>query len=177
MTSPLSAIYSQALYPSEEGGYMLQHNQYPDSEQLFIPYRKEGTEYHFVDYRDKDKCRWVRTPSQTLEEVGNIINFIQTSNKNVEDFRILPEDWLSKLKETWCADKKCYKLEKYTNRVALFGNREESFAEKFFGEESLSQKWNESEEEWISRITKLQENGDQRLEFVDLNFSCEEESA
>ena len=33
-------------------GYIVQTNAYPKNEKVFIPYRKDGVEYHYVDYDD-----------------------------------------------------------------------------------------------------------------------------
>lgn len=171
MTSALSYIYQQALYPKVGGGYNLNFNQYTKNEQLFIPYFVEGTEYYFVDYRDADHCRWVRTPSQTFEEVGEIMKYIHKNNIKVENFRVMPESMLSQLKKgDWCEEKKEYKLDEITNRVYYFGNREECFAETFFGKQTLCKKNSETREDWIARITALKEEGDKRLKWVSLNF-------
>ena len=35
---------------SKFDGFEIQTNAYPKDEKLFIPYREEGVEYHFVDY-------------------------------------------------------------------------------------------------------------------------------
>jgi len=171
MPSSLSCINQQALYPKVGGGYNLNHNQYTKNEQLFVPYFVEGTEYYFVDYHDKDACRWVRTPSQTFEGVGKIINHIHKNDIEVEDFRVLPEAFLSQLQQgDWCEEHNAYKLDTITNRVYLFGEREERFAEIFFSKETLSKGSEETKEEWIERITELKEKGDNRLENTTLVF-------
>jgi len=172
MTTSLERLYKLALHPQTEGGYMLQHNQYTTSERLFIPYLVEGTEYYFVDYRDADRCRWIRTPSQTFEEVGEIINYISKNEQKVENLRITPESWLSQLKKgDFCEEKAEYRLDEITNRVYLFGDREESFAETFFGVKTLSRiPSKETKEDWIARITQLKEKGDKRLNYTSLIF-------
>ena len=167
----LSSIYGVCLHPPVEGGYELQHNQYPKGEKLFIPSYVEGTEYYFVDYNDRDECRWVRTPSQTLTDVQNFLMFIRDSGKEVANFRVLPESYLSKLrKNTWDAEKSRWTLDTVTNRVNFFGDREESFAESFFGVPSLTKRSGESQEDWVSRLTQLQEDGDERLKYQELIF-------
>jgi len=171
MPTALSYIYQQALYPKVNGGYHLNHNQYTKNEQLFVPYFVEGTEYYFVDYHDRDACRWVRTPSQTFEDVGKIINFIHKNDIEVDNFRVLPEAFLSKLKQgDWCEEHNSYKLDTITNRVYLFGDREEGFAETFFSKATLSKGREETREEWIERITQLKEMGDIRLKYTSLVF-------
>ena len=171
MTSALSYIYSQSLFPKKEGGHMLNSNQYTKNEQLFIPYFVEGTEYYFVDYRDADHCRWIRTPSQTFDDISKIMNYIDKNNIRAENFRVMPEKMLSQLKRgDWCEENKAYKLDCITNRVYHFGDREEAFAETFFSKETLSQRSGETREEWIERITKLKEEGDERLEYTTLLF-------
>ena len=35
---------------SKFDGFEIQTNAYPKGEKVFIPYREEGVEYHFVDY-------------------------------------------------------------------------------------------------------------------------------
>jgi len=171
MPSALSYIYQQALYPKVDGGYYLNHNQYTKNEQLFVPYFVEGTEYYFVDYHDNDACRWVRTPSQTFEGVGKIINYIHKNDIEVRDFRVLPEAFLSQLKKgDWCEERNAYKLDTITNRAYLFGGREESFSETFFSKATLSQGCEEIREEWIERITHLKEKGDNRLKYTTLVF-------
>ena len=38
---------------SKFDGFEIQTNAYPKGEKVFIPYREEGVEYHFVDYDDE----------------------------------------------------------------------------------------------------------------------------
>ena len=171
MPTALSYISDQALSPGGEGGYLLQHNQYTKNEKLLIPYFQKNNEYFFVDYHDKGRCRWIRTPSQTLKGVERIINFIKKNNQQVKGFRVLPEKWLSKLRTSdYDQQQLSYKLDEVTNRMYLFGNREESFAETFFGVEGLSRKANETKEEWCARITALKDDEDERLAHVSLIF-------
>ena len=171
MPSALSYIYEQQRLAQNGGGYMLMHNAYTSDEKLQIPYYQKENEYYFVDYLDQTQCRWVRTPSQTMEGVLNIMHFIEENNVEVKNFRVLPEKWLSELKESeYDQEKNCYKLDEITNRVHLFGNREEQFAEKFFGVEGLSRMKDESKQEWCARLTTLQKNDDERLKFVNLHF-------
>ena len=87
---------------SKFDGFEIQTNAYPKDEKLFIPYRVDGVEYHFVDYHDKVECRWVRTPFQTIDDIINILQYIKKrGGKGIEELRILPESFLSDLHHSW----------------------------------------------------------------------------
>ena len=146
-------------------GFVIQTNAYPKNEQVYIPPRKDGVEYHYVDYDDVDECRWVRTPCQTLDDIINILQYIKKEGKTVENFRILPESFLSDLHQSWNEETQTLTSDTFTNRVSLFGGNDEWFAEKFFNRRSLGMNFHslvfenieETKEEWETRVrdTKL----------------------
>ena len=146
-------------------GYIVQTNAYPKNEKVFIPYRKDGVEYHSVDYDDVDECRWVRTPCQTLDDIIHILQYIKKEGKRVENFRILPESILGDLHQSWDEETRSYHDDDFTNRASLFGDFDEMFAERFFGRRSLGmnqeslvfENINETKEMWKERVadTKL----------------------
>ena len=146
---------------SKFDGFEIQTNAYPKDEKLFIPYREEGVEYHFVDYYDREEHRWVRTPFQTIDDIINILQYIKKrGGRGIGELRILPECYLSDLHHSW--DEKTQRMysDNFTNRSALFGKSEDMFAEKFNEVRSLSQNQmslvfddlNETREEWKERV-------------------------
>ena len=146
---------------TEYDGFEIKTNCYTKDETLFIPYRQEGVEYYYVDYNDRQEHRWVRTPCQTLEDIKKILYYIQTENKEVADFRITPENYLSQLHRSWNEEKQHYITDNFTNREHMFGGRDEMFAEKFFEVRSLRQGGfslvfentsGETREEWKQRV-------------------------
>ena len=146
---------------SKFDGFEIQTNAYPKDEKLFIPYREEGVEYHFVDYYDREEHRWVRTPFQTIDDIINILQYIKKrGGKGIEELRILPESFLSDLHHSWDENNQRMYSDNFTNRASLFGKSEDMFAEKFNEVRSLSQNQmslvfddlNETREEWKERV-------------------------
>ena len=74
--------------------------------------------------------------------------------ENAEDFRVLPEKWLSEPREHWIEELNCNVPDVITNRQYFFGNRYEDSAVLNTGQQSLSQlvEDNETLEEWFNRI-------------------------
>ena len=150
---------------SKFDGFEIQTNAYPKGEKVFIPYREEGVEYHFVDYDDRDECRWVRTPCQSIDDIINILKYIKKEGKKIENFRVLPESFLGDLHHSW--DEKTQRMysDNFTNRHAYFGGHEEMFAEKFYEVRSLCQSQfslvfdnlDETREEWKKRVRETRE--------------------
>ena len=132
-------------------------NCYPKGEKLYIPPMDDSLEYYFVDYYDREEVRWVRTPCQSFEEVNHIMKYIQTSGKEVSDFRVIPEKWLSELHESWDPEQAKTVVDSCTNRYWMWGGGMEAFAEQFFGVPSLNRSGisfmfesqrSETDEEW-----------------------------
>ena len=160
-------------------GYEIKTNCYTKDEHLFIPFMEDGVEYYYVDYHDRQELRWVRTPCQTLEDIKMILFYIQTENKEVEEFRVTPEKYLSELHTSWCEEKREYITDNFTNRERLFGGMDEMFAEKFFGVRSLRQGGislvfentkDEPRDEWKERVRETRRI---RGEATDLVFRDE----
>ena len=149
----------------KNNGYLIQTSSNPKDEKVFIPFRKDGVDYHYVDYDDFDGCRFVRIPCQSIDDIINILQYIKKEGKRVENFRILPESFLSDLHQSWNEETKSYHSDDFTNRASLFGDYDEMFAERFFGRRSLGmnqeslvfENINETEEMWKERVadTKL----------------------
>jgi hypothetical protein len=94
-------------------------------------------DYYMVDYFDEDQCRWVRSPFNTIEQVAQIASSI-IHGREVKRFRVLPEKWLSQLRDnTWNDETNSYTEDDITNRVWFFGSLYEELAEHITGEKSL----------------------------------------
>jgi hypothetical protein len=107
------------------------------TQQKNVSYNGNIDDYYMVDYFDKDQCRWVRSPFSTLEEVAHIASSI-INGREVEGFRVIPETWLSQLRDnTWNEETNSYTEDVITNRTWFFGSRYEELAEQITGEKSL----------------------------------------
>jgi len=105
--------------------------------QKIASYNGDLNDYYMVDYFDKYQCRWVRSPFNTLEQVAQIANSVN-HRKDVEGFRVLPEKWLSQLRDNaWNEETNSYTQDVITNRTWFFGSRYEELAEHITGEKSL----------------------------------------
>jgi len=99
-------------------------------------------DYYMVDYFDVDECRWVRSPFNTLDGIHYISSLINYGGKEVERFRVLPEKWLSELRDnTWNEETSSFEKDVITNRTNLFGVMYETIAERITGVKSLNQIW------------------------------------
>ena len=115
-------------------------------------------EYYSVDWHCKKDCRWVRNPFIKLEEL-NWYGITGSANgesvyQTAENFRVLPERWLSEPRQNWNEEIKSYVPDVITNRQFIFDNRYESSAVIRTGKQSLGQLVadNETIEEWFNRI-------------------------
>jgi hypoxanthine phosphoribosyltransferase len=102
-------------------------------------YKGNLDDYYMVDYHvEVDSfIKWVRSPFKTLEEVAQIANSIH-NRKGISNFRILPEKWLSQLRDnTWNDETNSYTEDDITNRVWFFGSLYEELAEHITGDKSL----------------------------------------
>jgi hypothetical protein len=107
------------------------------TQQKIASYNGNINDYYMVDYFDNDQCRWVRCPFNTLEQVAHIASSI-VNGREVEGFRVIPEKWLSQLRDnTWNEETNSYTEDVITNRTWLFGSRYEELAEHITGERSL----------------------------------------
>jgi hypothetical protein len=107
--------------------------------QKIASYKGNLDDYYMVDYHvEVDSfMKWVRSPFKTLEEVAQIANSIH-NRKGISNFRILPEKWLSQLRDnTWNDETNSYTKDDITNRVWVFGSFYEELAEHITGETSL----------------------------------------
>jgi hypothetical protein len=93
-------------------------------------------DYYMVDYFDEDLGRMVHAPFRTIEQVAEIASSI-SRGREVKEFRVLPEKWLSQLYNE--ENNSCTK-DRITNRYRIFGSCYEELAECFTGEESLMNK-------------------------------------
>ena len=110
------------------------------TEQKKVKFNGNIEEYYMVDYFDVDECRWVRSPFNTLEDIHTITSLIQDWGKEVKRFRVLPEKWLSELRDnTWNDETNTYEKDVITNRTNLFGDRYDAIAEGITGVKSLNQ--------------------------------------
>jgi len=109
------------------------------NEQKKVSYNGNIDDYYMVDYFDEDQCRWVRSPFNTLDNIHYISSLINREGKKVERFRVLPEKWLSELREnTWNEETSSYEEDVITNRTHLFGSMYETIAERITGVKSLN---------------------------------------
>ena len=119
--------------------YRILHNCETRDEQKIVSFNGNIEEYYMVDYFDRDECRWVRSPFNTIQEVANIASYIN-DGKKVDRFRVIPEKWLSELRDkTWDEEKSEYEKDTITNRTNLFGYRYDLIAEGITGIKSLSE--------------------------------------
>ncbi|MCP9781446.1 MULTISPECIES: hypothetical protein [Cyanobium] len=110
--------------------------------QSIASYKGNLDYYYMVDYHVKvdSFIKWVRSPFKTLEEVTKIANSIH-NRKGISNFRILPEKWLSQLRDNaWNDETNSYSKDDITNRVWVFGSFYEELAEHITGEKSLMRK-------------------------------------
>ncbi len=115
-------------------------------------------EYYSVDWHCTKDIRWVRNPFIKLEEL-NWYGITGSANgesvyQTAENFRVLPERWLSEPRQNWNEEIKSYVPDVITNRQFIFDNRYESSAVIRTGKQSLGQLVadNETIEEWFNRI-------------------------
>lgn len=120
--------------------FIIRFNCEDKSEQKKVSYNGNIDDYYMVDYFDVDECRWVRSPFNTLEDIHTITSLIQDWGKEVKRFRVLPEKWLSELRDnTWNDETNTYEKDVITNRTNLFGDRYDAIAEGITGVKSLNQ--------------------------------------
>ena len=109
------------------------------TQQKIVSYNGNIDEYYMVDYFDVDQCRWVRSPFNTLDGIHTISSLIKVQGKKVKRFRVLPEKWLSELRDyTWNDETNSYDEDVITNRTYLFGDRYDEIAEMITGVKSLN---------------------------------------
>jgi len=109
------------------------------TQQKIVSYNGNIDEYFMVDYFDVDQCRWVRSPFNTIEDIHYISSLIKIQGKEVKRFRVLPEKWLSELRDyTWNDETNSYEKDVITNRTYFFGSRYETIAEEITGVKSLN---------------------------------------
>lgn len=112
------------------------------NEQKKVSYNGNIDDYYMVDYFDLDECRWVRSPFNTIEDIHYISSLIKIEGKEVERFRVLPEKWLSELRDnTWNEETSSFEKDVITNRTNLFGGMYETIAERITGVKSLNNIW------------------------------------
>jgi hypothetical protein len=115
-------------------------NRSTKTQKKIASYNGNINDYYMVDYFDDDQCRWVRSQFNTLEQVAKILTSI-TNGKEVKGFRVIPEKWLSQLRDnTWNEETNSYTEDVITNRTWLFGSRYEELAEHITGQKSFERK-------------------------------------
>jgi len=88
--------------------------------------------YYMLDYFDKDDIAWIRSPYNTLEELSNKIEFLNTTGANIRDLRVLPETLLDQKRDAqYDIDKQKYVEDTITNRQYHFDDRYEGIANSF----------------------------------------------
>jgi hypothetical protein len=123
---------------TQEKQYQIYFNCDTPSESKIVSYNGNLDDYYMVDYFDKDECRWVRVPFQTLQDVYNIMTNIQLEKKSVKNFNMYPEKWLSQLRNTtWNEETNEYEKDTITNRVDKYGTRYELISLGITGETQM----------------------------------------
>ena len=128
--------------------------------------------FYCVDYRDLVEMRWVRNPFCTWDEVQMIMGALpygcdEATGEVIplfEEFRITPEEHLSRLRQNWNPETEEYEDDETTERVKMLGERYEMTAEKITGQASLMRICksgigytmlsgkSETKEEWQARV-------------------------
>ena len=123
---------------TQEKQYQIYFNCDTLSESKIVSYNGNLDDYYMVDYFDKEECRWVRVPFQTLQDVYNIMTNIQLEKKSVKNFNMYPEKWLSQLRNTtWNEETNEYEKDTITNRVDKYGSRYELISLGITGETQM----------------------------------------
>ena len=122
--------------------FIIRTNCEDKNEQKKVSYNGNIDDYYMVDYFDVDECRWIRSPFNTLDDIHYISSIIKIEGKEVQRFRVLPEKWLSELRDnTWNEETNSYEKDVITNRTNLFGDRYDAIAEGITGVKSLNKIW------------------------------------
>lgn len=140
--------------------------------------------FYCVDYRDLTEFRWVRNPFCTWEEVQMIMEVLPYGHDEAtgeliplfEEFRITPEEHLSRLRQNWNSETEEYVDDETTERVKMLGERYEMTAEKITGQASLMRICksgigytmlsgkSETKEEWQARVRLAQQKEEEAEE-------------
>ena len=115
-------------------------------------------EYYSVDWHCTKDIRWVRNSFIKLEELNwyGVAGLAkgETVFQTADNFRVLPEKWLSEPRQNWNEEIQSYVPDTITNRQFIFDGRYESFAVIKTRRQSLGQlvQDKETKEEWFNRI-------------------------
>ena len=116
-----------------------------------------STEYYSVDWHSKKDIRWVRNTFVELEDLKwyGVSGLAKGESvfQTAENFRVLPEKWLSEPRQNWNEELNSYVPDVMTNRQFIFGDNYECCAIMATAQQSLG-KYGEEEtmEEWLNRI-------------------------
>ena len=118
-------------------------------------------DYYFVDYKDNEEVRWVRSPMMTLEDIQNVLNTYPL--ENIKDLRITPEKFLSRLHENVISIRGAsdqIQNSEITERAFRYARVYDSIHAETTGIQSLTKEESESDSDWKSRVKIAQENKD-----------------
>jgi len=139
-------------------------------------------DYYFLDYHHIEKCKWVRSPMLTMEEVLTRVQNLPYAYDDIlrsfiplfRNLRITPHSKLDELHRSYNKETDSWVDDEFTLAVFMFDDRYDQW-EVFGCEPSLTKKKDESTEEWKKRVqihrVKCDEQRRSRFQNDDLHSS------